>query len=99
MNSISKSIGEIEDKYGLVIFRMALSHLMDVGISNFTDENVEAALRQIVVKDEESKSKNLVSIMGVDFQCNIVRCSAELSKYSVWDLFYYVKKHVHIDDR
>ena len=99
MKNSVKSIREIEDKYGYVMFRMALSHLMDVGIRNFSDENVATAIQQILVKDEESKSKNGVSIMGVDFQCEIVRCAAELSKFSVWELFYYIKKYVHIDDK
>ena len=39
-----QSIKNIENKYGLMLFRMGLSHLVDVGHRNLTDENVEDSI-------------------------------------------------------
>ena len=94
-----KAIQDLENKYGLVLFRMALTHLVDVGVRHFTDEYVEESLRQIIVKDEEIKANGGFSIMTVEYQSDIVHCAAELAKFSIWDLFFYVKKHIHIDER
>ena len=98
MNSI-KAIRELENEYGLALFRMALTHLVDVGVRHLTDENVEESLNQIIVKDEEIKANGGFPIMTVEFQSDIVHCAAELAKFSILDLFLYIKNHVHIDER
>ena len=91
-----KKILDIENKYGLLLFRMGLSHLVDVGHRNLSDENVREAFEQIMANAEEDKANGVMSIMTPEFQCEIVRCAAELSGFSVWSLFGYIKKHVHI---
>ena len=88
-----QAIRNIEDKYGLILFRMGLSHLTDVGHRNLTDENVEDSIRQIMAKGEA----NEISVMTPEFQCEIVRCSGELARFSIWTLFAYIKQHVHVD--
>ncbi len=40
MNSESNKIRALEDKYGLPLFGMALTHLVDVGVRHLTEENV-----------------------------------------------------------
>jgi len=94
-----KIISDIENRYGLVLFRMGLSHLADVGMRHLTDEFVEECVKQIIEKDEAAKSKGSIQIMSADFQCEIVRCAAELAKCDIWDIFYYVKGYVHIAGR
>ena len=91
-----KEIENLENKYGLVLFRMALTHLVDVGVRHLTDENVEESIKQITAKDEVDKAKGVIPIMTAAFQIEIVRCATELAKFSIWDLFYYIKNHVHI---
>jgi len=93
-----KEIRDIENKYGLVLFRMGLSHLVDVGHQNLTDENVEAGIEQIMAKEEDDKANGKISVMTPEFQCDIVRCAAELTKFSVWTLFAYIKKYVTVGD-
>jgi len=93
-----KKIRDIENKYGLVLFRMGLSHLVDVGIRHLTDENVEEGIRQIIAKGEADEAKGMVSVMTPEIQCKILRCAAELSKSSIVELFAYIKKYVHISN-
>ena len=47
-----------------------------------------------MAQGEADKENGKVSIMTPEFQCNILRCAAELGKYSPWTLFAYIKEHV-----
>ena len=96
INDMMKKIRDIENKYGLLLFRMGLSHLVDVGHRNLSDEDVREAFEQIMAKAEEDTANGIMPIMTPEFQREIVLCAAELAGFSVWTLFGYVKKHVHI---
>jgi len=98
MSSKTKEISAIENKYGLALIRLGLTHLVDVGIRHLTDENVDEAIKQITANEETDKANGVVSIMTAEFQCEIVRCAASLAKFSVWELFTYIKNHVAISD-
>ena len=98
MKNEIKAITALENKYGLVLFRMALTHLVDVGVRNLTDENVEETVKELLGKGAEDKANGVVSVMTPEFQCDIVRCAAELARFGIWDLFYYIKKHVVISN-
>ena len=101
MNHIKDSIKEIEaleNKYGTMLFRMALTHLVDVGIRNLTEENIEESFKQIMADEESNKANGVVGAMTPEFQYEILRCAAELAKFSIWDLFRYIKKYVHISE-
>ena len=90
MNDITEdmqSINNIENKYGLALFGMGLTHLVDVGHSNLTDENVENGIAQIMAEGK-------TCIMTPEFKCAVIRCAAELAKFSPWTLFTYIKEHV-----
>ena len=93
-----QNIKNIENKYGLIIFRMGLSHWADVGHRHLTDENVEESIRQIMAQGEEDKSNGKIPIMTPEFLCEVLRCAAELSRFSIWTLFSYIKKNVVISD-
>jgi hypothetical protein len=45
------------------MFRMAISHLMDVGIRNLTEEDVEETCNEIMKQDDSR------SLMTNEFQC------------------------------
>lgn len=91
-----KEIRNIENKYGLVLFRMGLSHLVDVGHRNLTDENVRESVEQIMAQVEEDAANGKLSVMTPEFQCEIIRCAAELARFSIWTLFAYIKKYVEV---
>ena len=89
-----KSIRSLEDKYGLVLFRMGLSHLVDVGYRNLGDDEVEESIKQIM--DEGQKDEEDDSFISPEFKCEIIRCAAELTRFSIWTLFGYIKKYMEI---
>ena len=89
-------IRDIEDKYGLMLFRMGLSHLVDVGHRHFDDVSVDKTIKRIIEKGEEDKANGEAAIMTPEFQCAVVRCAAELAQFSIWTLFVYIKKHVEV---
>jgi hypothetical protein len=92
MNDTLKAIRALEDKYGLPLFGMALTHLVDVGVRHLTNENVDASIKQITASGSDDKPQ----FMTPEFQCAIVRCAAELARFSIWDLFRYIKKNLTI---
>jgi hypothetical protein len=91
-----KEINNIENKYGLVLFRMGLTYLFDVGHRCFDDDFVDESIKRITTEEEAAKLRNKISVMTPEFQCEIVRCAAELSLFSIWTLFTYIKKYMHI---
>jgi len=95
----TQEIRAIENKYGAPIFKMSLAYMVNVGIRHLTDENVKEAIKQITANDEAERAGGVGFRITGEFQCEIVRCAAELSKFSVWDLFAYIKNHVFIADK
>jgi hypothetical protein len=98
MTDKMKEIKTLENKYGLVLFRMGLTHLVDAGIRNLKDDNIEESIQLIISKGDEDKANGIVSIMTPEFQCEILRCAAELANFNIWELFMYIKKYVTISD-
>ncbi|MDR1702580.1 MAG: hypothetical protein LBR56_07375 [Sporomusaceae bacterium] len=102
MNSKMKEkmleIQKLEDKYGLILFRMGLTHLFDCGHRHITEENVEESIEQIIAEGEMNKANGVTSVMTPQFQCGILRCAYDLSKFSILELFAYIKKHFIISD-
>jgi len=94
----TQELRAVENKYGIVLFRMGLTHLADVGIRHLTDEYVSEAIRQINANEEKDKANGVVNVMTAEFQCEIIRCAASLAKFSVWELFAYIKNHVAITE-
>ncbi len=98
-DDVIAEIRAIEDKYGLMLFRMGLTHAMDVGISNFGDENVAECIKQIEERGKDDKANGIIKVMTPAFECAIVRCAAELAKFGIWNLIRYIKKHVVVDGK
>ena len=91
-----QKIKNIENKYGTMMFGMSLSHLVDVGHRNLTDENVEESIQKIMAQGEKDKCNGKMPIMTPEFLCEVLRCAAELSQFSIWTLFAYIKKHMAV---
>ena len=77
-----------------VMFRMAISHLMDCGIKHLTTENIERTCKEIIQEDD---SKHF---MTNEFKCNLVKMTGELSKIDHIHLLTYISREVyyHVDD-
>lgn len=94
MSDNMQSIRALENKYGLMLFRMSLTHLMDVGVRYFIDNDIEPDIAQIMAQGEADKANGVHPVITPEFKCDIVRCAADLSAFSIWTLFEYIKKHV-----
>ena len=84
-------IETIRNKCGEIIFRMAISHLMDVGIRHLTKDNVEYTCKQIMQEDDSK------SFMTNEFQCDIVNVAYELAQVPHNDLLVYIQREMVYD--
>lgn len=89
--TIEQNINAIRREYGEMIFRMAISHLMDVGMRNLTPELVEEAKAEIMKQDD---SKMFVTNEAL---CDVVECAGELAKINAIDLLVYIGRNVEYD--
>lgn len=83
-----KKIEEIRNDVGEPMFRMAISHLMDVGIRNLDEENVRLTCNEINKEDDSH------SCMTNEFKCEIVKTAARLAQFSHIDLLVYIQREV-----
>lgn len=88
---IKKKIDEIRNKSGEIGFRMAISHLMDVGIRHLTKESVEETCNKIMQSDDSK------SFMTNGFQCDLVRTAYELAQIPHTDLLVYIQREMVYD--
>lgn len=86
-----KILDEIRNKNHEVIFRMAISHLMEVGIRHLDEENIERTCEEIK-KEDDSKA-----FMTNDFKCELLRVAGELAKIDHIHLIVYIQREVTYD--
>ena len=71
------------------MFRMAISHLMDVGIRNLTDENIKETCEEIMQEDDSK------AFMTNEFKCELIKMAGELAKINHIDLLVYISREVY----
>ena len=86
-----KKIDAIRNQVNDVLFRMAISHLMDVGIRHLTAEAVEETCKKLMNQDDSK------SFMTNGFQCSLVRTAYALAQIPHIDLLVYVQREVAYD--
>ena len=74
-----------------MMFRMAISHLMDVGMRHLTDEIVEQTCAEIKMQDDSK------SFMTNEFQCELIRMANSLSKIDHIHLLVYIQREITYD--
>lgn len=74
-----------------MLFRMAISHLMDVGIRHLTDENIAETCAEIMKEDDTH------SFMTNEYKCALVKTAGELAKIDHIHLLNYISKEVYYD--
>lgn len=74
-----------------VMFRMAISHLMDVGIRHLTEENILKTCNKI---DERDDSK---AFMTNGYMSDLVKTSGEIAKVPHVDVLVYIQREVDYD--
>ena len=89
--TIEQNINNLRRDYGEMIFRMAISHLMDVGMRNLTPELVNEA------KDEIMKQDDSKMFVTNEVLCDVVECAGKLAKINAIDLLVYIGRNVEYD--
>lgn len=89
--TIEKNINSLRRNYGEMIFRMSISHLMDVGMRNLTPELVNETKDEIMKQDD---SKMFVTNEAL---CDVVECAEELAKIDATYLLVYIGRNVEYD--
>lgn len=72
-----------------LLFRMAISHLMDVGVRHLTEENVAQTCKEIMKQDDNN------CFMTNEFQCEIVKVAAKIAKVDHIHLLTYIGRNVY----
>lgn len=76
-----------------VLFRMAVSHLMDVGIRHLTEENINQTCEEIMRENDK------FHFMTNEYKCDLVRLAGELAKIDHIHLLTYISREMyyHVD--
>ena len=85
-----KKLDELRRK-NEILFRMAISHLMDTGIRHFTEESVARTCAEIMKKDDSH------SLVTNKFQCDLVKTAAEIAKLDHIHVLTYIGREVYWD--
>ena len=73
------------------VFRMAISHLMDVGLRHLDEASCKHTYEELMKRDDSR------AFMTNDFMCEIVWTAHELSKVPHIDLLVYIQRYVDYD--
>lgn len=74
-----------------VLFRMSISHLLDVGIRHLTEENIEETCKEIMQEDDSK------SFMTNGFKCDLIRVAGELAQIDHIHLLVYISREMFYD--
>lgn len=77
--------------YDEMMFRMAISHLMDVGIRHLDEENIKRTCEAIQKEDDRK------AFMTNNFKCDLIRMAGELAKIDHIHLLVYIQREVTYD--
>lgn len=87
-NETANQLDSIRNRNEL-LFRMAISHLMDVGIRYLTEENIAQTCEEIMKQDDNN------GFITNEAQCEIVRTAAEIAKVDHIYLLTYIGRNVY----
>ena len=84
-------LDNIRARHDESMFRMAISHLMDVGIRNLDEESCKETCKNIMQRDDSH------AFMTNDFMCELIWLAHEIAKISHIDLLIYIQRYVDYD--
>ena len=77
--------------YDEAMFRMAISHMMDVGIRHLDEENIKRTCEEIQKEDDRK------SFMTNNYKCDLVRMAGEIAKVEHVHLLIYIQREIVYD--
>ena len=87
-----KEIAQIEERYGLMIFTMALTYIMDIGIQN--RRNIKKCLEKVELNKQKDKKSGVTGILTPEHEHEIINCAMDLSNFNSWVLIKYLKNNL-----
>lgn len=78
-------------RYDEMMFRMAISHLIDVGIRHLDEDNIKRTC-DAIQKEDDSKS-----FMTNNYKCDLVKMAGEIAKIEHIHLLVYIQREVTYD--
>lgn len=88
---MKEQIKAIREKYGEPMLRMAIDHVIGVGINNLKNVNADEVCAQIL------KETPANAIMTPEFSAELMRCAIELSRVSIGDILKYIQTDMKYD--
>lgn len=82
---MKEKIKQIYDKYGDFVFNCAVPHLMDLGVRNLKQMDIEAQCQELVTTTSDR------AFVSGDMQADILRCAAELAQVEINDILRFVQ--------
>lgn len=78
-----------------VMFRMAISHLLDVGIRHLTEESIKETCEAIMQEDDSK------AFMTNEYKCALIKMAGELAKIDHIPLLVYISREIYysVDDK
>lgn len=87
----AEKLNDLCRKYGEIVLRMSVSHLMLKGSEVFTEIDLETECEKIRRETPEN------SILSVELIEQIIRCTYELAQIDAWDILCFIKAYLEID--
>lgn len=88
----SKSkLDNLRGRHDELMFRMAISHLMDVGVRHLTEENAKYTCEQIMQEDDTH------ALMTNHYRCDLVWLAYDLAQIPTVDLLVYIQREIDYD--
>ncbi len=84
-------LDNLRNRHDELMFRMAISHLMDVGIRHLTEENVKHTCEQIMKEDDSH------ALMTNHYRCDLVWLAYDLAQIPHLDLLVYIQREIDYD--
>lgn len=84
-----KVLDRIRNEAGEPLFRMALTHCMDVGFKHLTQEVIDETCNEIMKSEEKP-----MAIMTNEYKCEILRVAGEISKVSPVNVQMYINREM-----
>jgi hypothetical protein len=86
-----KTLDNIRARHDEMMFRMAISHLMDVGIRHLDKDTCTSTCKEIMLQDDSH------AFMTNQFQCELIWLAHELAQVPHIDLLIYIQRYVDYD--
>lgn len=96
-NWYTTKLGEIENKYGTILFNMAMTHLFNMGSNNLID-TTEEEIQKMIETEKKRQKDGKPYMMTPEFQGDIIRAAKEIAKCNfITEIIPYIKCHMSIE--